>query len=75
MIKYENGKKQNDNCSEQNGGAWWYGKNTTSCKANNNFNAFNFDNLLYFGNQAHTTQISVYRDYEEHYTHRAFFKS
>ena len=74
MIKYENGKKQNDDCSEQNGGAWWYGKSTTSCKANTNFNAFNFDNLMFDGNQAHTTHVFLFRTYEKHYTHRTFPK-
>ena len=71
VIEYENGKKQNVDCSEKNGGAWWYGKN---CKANTNFNAFNFDNLMYIGNKAHVTQIYIYRHYEKHYTHRTFIK-
>ena len=72
VIEYENGKKQSVDCSEQNGGAWWYGKHFTSCKANTNFNAFNFDNLMYEGSQAYATQVSIYRYYEKHYTHRTF---
>ena len=72
-IQYENGEKQNVECSHENRGAWWYGKKSTSCVAKTNFNAFNFENLMYIGKQAKVTQLTVARGYEDYYTHRMLF--
>ena len=72
VIEYENGNKQNVDCQ-----SWMAGlggtENSTSCKANTNFNAFNFNYLMYEGNQAYTTQVSINRNYEKHYTHCTFY--
>ena len=74
LVEYENGYKQKVDCSQQNSGAWWYGKNSTSCRSNTNLNAFNYDNIMYFNKHANVSQITLYRSYGKHYTHRMLIK-